>query len=146
MKNKILVINGPNLNLLGKREPDIYGNLTLDELEKQLKEYGQIKNINIEFFQSNSEGAIIDKIQQANEKFDGIIINAGAYTHTSIAIRDAISSISIPAIEVHISNIFRREKFRHTSYLSDVCIGSIVGFGKYSYFLAVDYFEKTLQK
>jgi len=141
MLKKILLINGPNLNLLGKREKTIYGNLTLKQIEANAIEYAQSKKMQLDCFQSNHEGAIIDKIHSADQQFDGIIINAGAYTHTSVAIRDAIAGISVPAIEVHLSNIYKREKFRHHSFLSDVCVGQIAGFGFHSYLLAINYFH-----
>ncbi|WP_177761049.1 type II 3-dehydroquinate dehydratase [Flavobacterium sp. I3-2] len=132
---KIIIINGPNLNLLGKREPNIYGNETFENHFTSLKK--QFNNIDLVYFQSNIEGELIDKIQEVGFEFDGIILNAGAYTHTSIAIADAISSITTPVIEVHISNTFARESFRHKSYLSNVCKGIIVGFGLKSYNLAL---------
>lgn len=133
-----LIINGPNLNLLGKREPNIYGNKTFGSfLEKLRSEY---KDITIDYFQSNHEGDIIDKIQEANSKYEGIILNAGGYTHTSVAIRDAISSIDIKVIEVHISNINNREDFRKESLIAPVCIGSIIGLGLTGYKLALEYF------
>jgi len=135
---KILVINGPNLNMLGKREPQIYGNTTLEDINKALYEYSFSLSANIEIFQSNCEGEIVTKIQNAMNNTDGIIINAGAYTHTSIAIRDAISAVNIPTVEVHLSNIYKREEFRHNSYLSAVCIGQICGFGSNVYKLALD--------
>lgn len=134
---KILVINGVNLNMLGIREPDKYGSMTLNDLEKELFAYSFEIGADIETFQSNHEGEIVEKIHSAKDNFDGIVINAGAYTHTSIAIRDAISSIDIPAIEVHITNIYKREEFRHHSYLAPVCIGQISGFGINSYKLGL---------
>lgn len=139
---KILVINGPNLNLLGTRQPEIYGYETLQNIEDKLIKLAE-KRVILETFQSNIEGAIVDKIQQSRD-FDGLIINAGAYTHTSIAIPDAISSVGITAIEVHISNIFKREEFRHHSYLSLVCIGGIYGLGSKGYELALQYFMENL--
>lgn len=139
-KRSILIINGPNLNMLGSREPNFYGNKTLDEINKKIIDYAQKRNVVVEFFQSNIEGEIIDQIQKSVEFFNGIIINAGAYSHTSIAIRDAIAGINIPVVEVHISNIFKREEFRHHSFLTPVCAGSIVGFGYLSYILALEYF------
>lgn len=136
----ILIINGPNLNMLGKREPNWYGHLSLEEINNKILDFARNKNIELGFFQSNIEGEIINQIQKSIEHYNGIIINAGAYSHTSIAIRDAISSIHIPVIEVHISNIFNRESFRHHSSLAPVCVGSIVGFGYLSYILALQYF------
>ena len=134
---KILVINGPNLNMLGKREPHIYGNATLEDLENLIKDTFKDK-IYIEFFQSNHEGDLVDIIQNAYQKVDGIVINPGAYTHTSIALQDAIRAISAPTIEVHISNVHQREEFRHRSMISCACIGVICGFGLDSYRLAIE--------
>ena len=133
---KILIINGPNLNVLGKRETTIYGDLSFDEYLIQLKNHFQ--QAEIEYFQSNSESEIINKIQSASEHFSGIIINPGAYGHTSIAIADAVSSISIKCIEVHISNIYAREQFRHYTLLSAKCAGTISGFGLLSYQLGIE--------
>ena len=135
---KILVINGVNMNMLGLREPEKYGSLTLKDLEKELYSLSFELGIDIETFQSNFEGEIVEKIHSAKDDFDGIIINAGAYTHTSIAIRDAITSVNIPSIEVHMTNIYAREEFRHKSYIAPVCIGQISGFGTHSYKLALD--------
>ena len=129
---KILIMNGPNLNLIGVREPQIYGNKTFEELLNELR---SSFTGHIDYFQSNIEGELIDALQQSNH--DGIILNAGGYTHTSVAIRDAISSISVPVVEVHISNILKREEFRHTSMISAVCAGMIAGFGMDSYRLAL---------
>ncbi len=126
--------------MLGKREPHWYGHLSLEEINNKILDFARNKNIELGFFQSNIEGEIINQIQKSIEHYNGIIINAGAYSHTSIAIRDAISSIHIPVIEVHISNIFNRESFRHHSSLAPVCVGSIVGFGYLSYILALQYF------
>ncbi len=134
---RILVINGPNLNMLGIREKNHYGLKTLDEINEYLTEEAGKLNIEITTYQSNVEGNIIDIIQDAYNKYDGIIINPGAYTHYSIAIRDAISSVSIPTIEVHISNIHEREEFRRKSVIAPVCIGQISGFRDYSYILAL---------
>ncbi|HXG31654.1 MAG TPA: type II 3-dehydroquinate dehydratase [Thermodesulfobacteriota bacterium] len=134
---KILVIHGPNLNLLGRREPDIYGTITLDELNSLLKKEADLLGIQIEFFQSNSEGEIVTKIQEAIGKFDGIVINPAAYTHTSVAIRDAISSTGISTVEVHISNVYRREGFRRKSLISGVALGVVSGFGTDSYLLGL---------
>jgi len=133
---RIQIINGPNLNLLGKREPTVYGNQSFEAYLLELK--ALFPEAELDYFQSNTEGALIDKIHEVGFSYDGIVINAGAYTHTSVAIADAIRSISIPAIEVHISNVFKREVFRHHSYLSDACKGCIVGFGMDSYRLAID--------
>ncbi|MEI8084661.1 MAG: type II 3-dehydroquinate dehydratase [Paludibacter sp.] len=132
----IQIINGPNLNLLGKREPTVYGNQTFDAYLMELK--AQFPDVEIDYFQSNTEGALIDKIHEVGFSYDGIILNAGAYTHTSIAIADAIRSITVPVLEVHISNVFKRETYRHHSYLSEACKGCIVGFGMDSYRLALD--------
>lgn len=139
-KISILVINGPNLNMLGTREPNLYGSMTLDEISKKMTDYAQERNIVVKFFHSNTEGEIVDQIQQSIGHFDGIVINAGAYSHTSIAIRDAIAGIDVPVLEVHISNIFRREDFRHRSFIAPVCVGTIVGLGYLSYILALEYF------
>ncbi|MGB9682202.1 MAG: type II 3-dehydroquinate dehydratase [bacterium] len=133
----ILVINGPNLNRLGLREPEIYGNATLEDVENLLKEEGNKLGVSLSFFHSNSEGSIIDAIQQANNRYDGIIINPGAYTHYSIAIRDAIAGENIPTVEVHISNIYKREEFRKNSVIAPVVVGQISGFGIYGYILAL---------
>ena len=134
----ILLINGPNLNLLGTREPEIYGNQTLNDVEKELVKIAQDKNINIECFQSNHEGEIVDKIHDSVEATQGILINAGAFTHTSISIRDALIGSKIPFVELHISNIFSREEFRKESFLTDKAIGIISGFGISSYSLALE--------
>ncbi len=135
----ILIINGPNLNLLGKREPSIYGNQSFEDYLEELK--GKYKNITIDYFQSNVEGDIINELQASNH--DGIIINAGAYTHTSVAIRDCIAAIQIDVIEVHLSNVTKRESFRHDSFLTPVCVGCIMGFGMKSYELGVEYFLRS---
>ncbi len=136
---RIQIINGPNLNLLGKREPGVYGSQSFDEYLTTLKAI--FPQMTIDYFQSNSEGELIDRIQEAGFVADGIVLNAGAYTHTSIAIADAIRAVQAPVIEVHISNVFSRESFRHHSYLSAVCKGSISGFGLDSYRLALASFE-----
>lgn len=135
---KILIISGPNLNMLGKREPGIYGNMSLGDLLDNLRNGFQGT---LDHFQSNIEGELVSRIQDAEGNYDGIIINAGAYTHTSVAIADAIASIQVPAIEVHLSNIFAREDFRHVSFLGAKCAGSISGFGIDSYRLALRYFS-----
>lgn len=134
---KILVINGVNMNMLGSRETEKYGTMTLKDLEKDLYAFSFELGIDIETFQSNFEGEIVEKIHSANGNFDGIVINAGAYTHTSVAIRDAISAVDIPTVEVHMTNIYKREEFRHHSYLAPVCIGQISGFGADSYKLGL---------
>jgi len=139
---KIQIINGPNLNLLGAREPDIYGSLSFEDYLKKLNTlYSEIE---ITYFQSNIEGELINKLHETGFSYDGIIINAGAYTHTSVAIRDAIKSITTPVIEVHISNIHARESFRHRSMLAGVCKGVIAGFGMESYRLAVEAFNSSI--
>lgn len=135
---KIKVIHGPNLNLLGVREPEIYGRLTLEDLNQQLIGLAEREGVVLECFQSNSEGALIDAIHQAyTDRVDGLIINPAGYTHTSVALRDAISGVAIPAVEVHLSNIHARESFRHTSYLAPVCLGQIGGLGAMGYQLAL---------
>ena len=134
----ILLINGPNLNLLGTREPEIYGNKTLHDIEKELNIAAESKGTFLECFQSNHEGEIVDKIQYSVNKTQGILINAGAFTHTSISIRDALIGSKIPFVELHISNIFSREDFRKESFLTDKAIGIISGFGIFSYSLALD--------
>lgn len=133
---RIQIINGPNLNLLGKREPTVYGSQTFDAYYEELKTV--FPEVELSYFQSNHEGAIIDKIHETGFSFDAIVLNAGAYTHTSVAIADAIRSVTTPVIEVHISNVFKREAFRHHSFLSEACKGCIVGMGLDSYRLAVD--------
>ncbi len=134
---KILFINGPNLNLLGKREPSIYGSCTLDDINERITKLAAELGVLVSFFQSNHEGELVQKVQDAMGQYQAIVINPGAYTHTSIALRDAISSSGIPTIEVHISNIYKREEFRKTSYISGVAVGQISGFGPNSYLLAL---------
>lgn len=134
---KILFLNGPNLNMLGKREPGIYGHQSLEDIENQLKQYAAPHSVEIEFSQSNIEGELVTWIQQAQGSFDAIVLNAAAYTHTSIAIRDAISSVDVPVIEIHLSNVHAREEFRHSSLIAPVCKGQITGFGQNSYFLGL---------
>lgn len=134
---RILIINGVNLNMLGFREPEQYGSITLKELEKELHAYSFGLGIDIETYQSNIEGEIVERIQQAREHFDGIVLNAGAYTHTSIAIRDAITTAALPVVEIHMSNIYKREDFRHKSIIAPVCIGQISGFKADSYKLGL---------
>lgn len=136
---KIIVINGPNLNMLGKREPEIYGSLTLEDIESFLASRAEVADgdVSLSFFQSNSEGEIVTAIQDARGKFDGLIINPAAYTHTSVAIRDAILSAGLPVVEVHLSNIYRREDFRRKSFVSGVSVGVVSGFGAESYYLGL---------
>jgi 3-dehydroquinate dehydratase-2 len=135
---KILIINGPNLNLLGKREPEVYGNQTFADYFSTLKE--KFKIISLEYFQSNIEGELIDKLQEVGFSYDGIILNAASYTHTSIGLGDAVKAIETPVVEVHISNTFKREEFRHTSFISSGAKGVILGFGLQSYDLAIQSF------
>lgn len=142
---KILVINGVNMNMLGSRETEKYGTMTLKDLEKDLYAFSFELGIDIETFQSNFEGEIVEKIHSAKDNFDGIAINAGAYTHTSVAIRDAISAVDIPTVEVHMTNIYKREEFRHHSYLAPVCIGQISGFGADSYKLGLKAIKNYLK-
>ncbi|MEX2335981.1 MAG: type II 3-dehydroquinate dehydratase [Fulvivirga sp.] len=134
---KIIIINGPNLNLLGKREPGIYGHQHFDQFFKQLQ--SSFNAIDIEYFQSNIEGELIDKLHEVGFEYDGVILNAGGYTHTSVAISDAIAAITTPVIEVHISNIYAREEFRHKSIISKECAGMISGLGLQGYLLAITY-------
>ena len=145
MNNKIIIINGPNLNLLGEREQSQYGSVTFDKLkEKCLKKTVELK-IDAEFFQSNIEGEIVTKIQEARKIFDGMVINAAGFTHTSVAIRDALDIFKKPIIELHISNIYKREKFRHKSLISDVVSGGIFGLGPEGYILAIISLEKMIK-
>ena len=145
MKHKITIINGPNLNLLGEREKEKYGNATLKQIEQNCKKFGKKKNIQIAFKQSNIEGKIIDYIQESRKKVDGLIINAAGYTHTSVAIRDALMILKIPIIELHITNIYNREKFRHKSLLSKAVRGVICGFGTKGYVLALEGLKKIIK-
>ena len=133
----ILVLHGPNLNLLGKREPEIYGNLTLEEINSQLVTLGRDLNIEVRCAQSNHEGVLIDALHEARRWAQGVVLNAGGYTHTSVALRDAITAIIIPVVEVHLSNVYAREEFRHASLISAVCKGKVIGFGWRSYTLAL---------
>lgn len=135
---KVLVVHGPNLNLLGVREPEKYGLLTLVEINDLIRSHAAESGVDVKIFQSNSEGAIIDAIQDARGSIDAIVINPGAYTHYSIAIRDAIAGVGIPAVEVHLSNVHAREEFRHKSVIAPVCAGQIAGFGAASYLLGLD--------
>lgn len=141
---KILIINGPNLNMLGIREPEKYGNETLADINEKIKKYCDDNNISVEFYQSNIEGEIINKIHSARSNFDGIIMNAGAFTHYSYAIRDAIPIAEMPVIEVHLTNVHSREEFRHKSVIAPVCKGQICGFGSNSYLVAVRALELGL--
>lgn len=134
---KILVIHGPNLNLLGQREPEIYGSLSLDEINQRLQELASKEGVGLDIMQSNHEGEMVDRIGQARGQYNTLIINPGAYTHTSVAIRDAVSACGVPCIEVHLSNIYAREEFRHKSLIAPVCVGQIGGFGAMSYLLAL---------
>jgi len=143
---KVVVIQGPNLNMLGVREQQIYGPMKLEQIHAQMKEFAAQNNIEIEFFQSNLEGEIVDKIQECYGEAQGIIINPAAYTHTSIAIRDAISAVGVPTIEVHISNIHRREEFRKENMVAPVCASSIVGFGPFGYHLAMVGMTQIMQE
>ena len=143
---KILVLNGPNLNLLGTREPEVYGTLTLEKINEELLKYAKELGAEIEFFQSNVEGEIVNAIQAARQNCAGIVINPAAYTHTSVAIRDAISAVALPAVEIHISNVYAREEFRKHSLIAPVCVGQIAGFGLDSYKLAMLALVKFLNK
>ena len=145
MKNNIIVINGPNLNLLGEREQSQYGSVTYDKLKNNCVKYSKSLEINIEFTQSNIEGEIVTIIQQAKEKYDGLIINAAGFTHTSVAIRDALAIFKKPSIELHISNIYKREEFRHKSMISDVVTGIICGLGSNGYILAINAMHELLK-
>ncbi len=144
MRKSILVLHGPNLNLLGEREPGIYGKESLNLINQQISEHAHELGVDVEIFQSNSEGALIDRLHGAAAVSSGVIINAGAYTHYSLAIRDAIAAIRLPCVEVHLSNIHAREQFRSQSVISPVCVGVIAGFGKYSYLLALDALVRML--
>ena len=135
---KILLINGANLNMLGSREPEKYGNITLSDIENSIIKKGCELGAEVDVWQSNHEGEIVDKIQSAKKHYDGILINAGGYTHTSVVIRDAIASVNIPTVEIHMTNIHAREEFRHTSLISGVCIAQVVGFKELSYTLALE--------
>ena len=135
---KVLFLNGPNLNLLGTREPEIYGRLTLADIEKAVRERAAQLSVAVDFRQSNVEGELVNWIQAARNEFDAIVINAAAYTHTSVALRDALAAVGLPAIEIHLSNIHAREEFRHTSLIAPVCRGQICGFGLLSYLLGLE--------
>ena len=146
MSNKIIIINGPNLNLLGEREQSQYGSLTYEELKEKCIKKSKELNLDIKFVQSNIEGELVNLIQEARTKFDGIIINAAAFTHTSVAIRDALSIFKKPIIEIHISNIYKREEFRHKSLISGIVTGGIFGLGSYGYILAIISMQKLINK
>ena len=144
--NKIIILNGPNLNLLGEREKDQYGAFTLKDIEKKCNDYSVQNNIKLSFFQSNIEGELVEQIQNARESHDGLIINAGGYTHTSVAIHDALKILKIPIIELHISNIYNREEFRHKSLISKAADGIICGFGADGYVMSLNAMKKILEK
>jgi len=146
MSNNIIIINGPNLNLLGEREQSQYGSITFDQLRKNCLNKAKELNVNLDFFQSNIEGEIVTAIQEFKDKSDGIIINAAGFTHTSVAIRDALDIYKKPIIELHISNIYKREEFRHKSLISDIATGGIFGLGDNGYILAIISMQNILQK
>jgi 3-dehydroquinate dehydratase-2 len=143
-RKKIMVIHGPNLNMLGKREPHIYGHQSLGEINAELQAHGDRLGIDVETFQSNHEGAIVDRIQQALGNCHGIIINPAAYTHTSVAIRDALAMLDIPVIEIHLSNIHKREPFRHQSMIADIVVARVAGFGSHGYVLGLEGLARIL--
>ena len=144
--NKIIILNGPNLNLLGEREKNQYGNFTLTDVEKKCNEYANKNDIKLSMFQSNIEGELVEKIQISRNNQDGLIINAGGYTHTSVAIHDALKILKIPIIELHISNIYNREEFRHKSLISKVAKGIVCGFGSDGYIMSLNAMKKFLEK
>jgi 3-dehydroquinate dehydratase-2 len=143
---RVLVLNGPNLNLLGEREPHLYGSMTLEEIIGQMRQHAATRQIEIEHLQSNHEGALIDALHQARGRVHGVILNAGALTHTSYALRDAIAALQIPTVEVHLTNIYAREEFRRHSVIAPACVGQISGFGALSYLLAVDALHAILSR
>jgi 3-dehydroquinate dehydratase-2 len=145
-KKKVLILNGPNLNLLGKRQPEIYGKLTLAQIEQKVRMLARELGIEIEFRQSNNEGELVTWIQEAANKFGAIVINPAAYTHTSLAMRDAVSALGIPTVEIHISNIHKRESFRHHSFIAEVAVGQIAGFGVDSYLLGLRAAAELIQE
>ena len=142
----LLVVNGPNLNMLGKREPNVYGSQTLENINQALESLAKKLDVSLTFFQSNHEGALVDTIQDALNLHQGILINPGAYTHTSVAIRDAIAAVAIPTVEVHLSNIHKREAFRHHSYIAPVAVGQISGFGADSYRIGLEGLVSYIRK
>ncbi|MEP5730897.1 MAG: type II 3-dehydroquinate dehydratase [Sulfitobacter sp.] len=142
--SSILILNGPNLNLLGTRQPEVYGSTTLADIETMCIEAGKSRGLDVSFAQSNHEGVLVDQIHAAKTSHKGIVLNAGAYTHTSIALMDAIASVELPVVEVHLSNIHARESFRHTSYIAPVALGQICGFGAHGYVMALDALSKHL--
>jgi 3-dehydroquinate dehydratase-2 len=144
--NKIIILNGPNLNLLGEREKEKYGTITLKDIENNCKEFANKNNINLSFFQSNVEGELVEKIQEARKESHGMVINAGGYTHTSVAIHDALSILKIPIIELHITNIYNREEFRHKSLISKVATSVLCGFGTDGYIMALKAMNNNLKK
>ena len=146
MMNKIIILNGPNLNLLGEREKSQYGNFTLKDIEKSCNDYSSQNNINLSLFQSNIEGELVEQIQNSRNSQDGLIVNAGGYTHTSVAIHDALKILKIPIIELHISNIYNREEFRHKSLISKVAKAVICGFGTDGYIMSLQAMNKFLEK
>ena len=145
MMNKIIILNGPNLNLLGEREKEKYGNISLKDIENNCKEYAEKNNITLSFFQSNIEGELVEEIQKARNEQNGLILNAGGYTHTSVAIHDALKILKIPIIELHITNIYNREEFRHKSLISKLASGIICGFGTDGYIMALKAIKNNLE-
>ncbi len=146
MMNKIIILNGPNLNLLGEREKEKYGNITLKDIENNCKEFAKKNNIDLSLFQSNIEGELVEEIQKARKEQDGLIINAGGYTHTSVAIHDALKILKIPIIELHITNIYNREEFRHKSLISKIATSILCGFGTDGYIMALQAMKSYLKK
>ena len=146
MMNKIIILNGPNLNLLGEREKEKYGNVTLENIETNCKDFAKKNDLDLSFFQSNIEGELVEKIQEARKKQQGLIINAGGYTHTSVAIHDALKILKIPIIELHITNIYNREEFRHKSMISKIAKGVLCGFGTDGYIMALQAMKNYINK